>query len=584
MRAQAGNVWIYDAQNRQLALKVRGIPEDGPLKELADDVLSNVAYRTAEQKMPVISFPEEGAVDQPLKLISLISVPIEIDPRNWAVVLVARPATARPYVREDVHTLQTLCVYLSVYFAQYQLRETRALAQRLGKLAEIEADLAGTTELEKMAFVLANRSRELMSFDRVFVALPKGSSWQVAAVSGVDDVQQQGAVVQNLRDLAREVARIGGDWHFTPAYLEKVEDEELRARLGEYFAVSEFKSVLFMRVADDAGLEGIVGFERRAESGYSKPDFQFLQGYAKVCARPLRRARAFQCLPAIGIVKRASALKAAAMGPRRHRLFLKVGLAAAVLALLVFGRWNLSIRGDGKVEPYLQTYAAPRIDGVVKEILKTEHDAVGKGDVIAVLDDKDIQLRVQDARLRIGEHQARIDQLRGTDTAEWNVELKRLAVAQNELSMLEHDLEGINVTSPQDGVIITRRDEINASLDAVRRAGDPIAVVADFSKVYIEAYIAERDIRFVETGQRIEFLLKGAPGDVHTVEIDSISPTTKPVAGKNVFVARGLIDNSDGRFKPGHGGAARIYVGSKPLYYVIFRRTIEWVYTQLQLL
>ena len=108
MRAEAGNIWMYNAQSRQLVPKVRALPDDGPLKDISDDVFSNVAYRTVEQKMPVLYFPEEGtAADQPLRLVSLISVPVEIDARTWVVVLVARPAAARPYAREDVHTLQT---------------------------------------------------------------------------------------------------------------------------------------------------------------------------------------------------------------------------------------------------------------------------------------------------------------------------------------------------------------------------------------------------------------------------------------------------------------------------------------------
>ena len=205
------------------------------------------------------------------------------------------------------------------------------LVQRLSKLAEIEADLGGTPELEKMAFVIANRSREMMFFDRAFVAFPKGSSWQVAAVSGVDDVQQQGAVVQNLRDLAREVARIGGDWHFTPSHLEKVEDEEIRARLAEYFAVSDFKSILFMRAADDAGAsrDNRLRAARRRRV-LRRPTSSSSRASAKICAKPLRRARDFQCLPAIG----SSSARRPSGPPRRGASAtcssLKIAIVAAV--------------------------------------------------------------------------------------------------------------------------------------------------------------------------------------------------------------------------------------------------------------
>ena len=68
----------------------------------------------------------------------------------------------------------------------------------------------------------------MMLFDRVFVALARGSSFSVEAVSGIDDAHAKSAVVRSLAEVCREFARLGGDWHFTPAYLEKVEDLALR--------------------------------------------------------------------------------------------------------------------------------------------------------------------------------------------------------------------------------------------------------------------------------------------------------------------------------------------------------------------
>ena len=229
MGAEAGSIWFYNAEDRQLIPRLRAAAEQGPLKDAPDDVFSNIAYQAIEKKMPVLYYPEEGSEVPALKDIGLMSVPVELDDKTSLVVVLARAVgEGRLYSREDVLALQNLCFYLIVYLTQNQLRNAAAITTRLGKLVEIESDLGGASELEKMAFILANRSREVMFFDRVFIAFPKGSGFRIAAVSGVDDVQQNSAAVQNIRDVAVEAARLGGDWYFGESMLDKIEDPAIR--------------------------------------------------------------------------------------------------------------------------------------------------------------------------------------------------------------------------------------------------------------------------------------------------------------------------------------------------------------------
>ncbi len=576
MAAQAGSLWLHDRESNQLTPKVVHSPEGGALSTLSDEDITRIVYRTVEQKQPVLYYGEGDEKKEGERGLCLVAAPAEIDEKVQAVVILARrdPDNA-PYRREDVHLVQSLCVYLVVYFTNLKLRQAAASSQRLAVLADIESELGSTLSLEKMAFILANRVREMLFFDRAFVALPKRTGFRIAAVSGVDDVSQATAAVSVLRELVRETARIGGDWHFTPSYLEKVEDEVLREKLAAYFETTEYRSVLLVRIEDEWGPLAIIGLERRGEGSYTPQDFGLLQAFSKASARTLRRAKGFESMPGIFVIKQLNRFKRGVLGPARVRFLVKIAAVLAVCAFLVFGRWNLNIGGRCEIVPYVRALAAPRYQGKIVEITRNEGDFVSAGDVIAVMDDREIRNRIRETNLQLELKELERDAASaGAAVSLVNMEI---AVLRARLEGLQLQLDGLKVTSPIEGVITTPRDQINASLNSVRNAGEPICEVAEVSRLYLEVEIAESDVRFVEKGQTVYFWLSGAPDVEHTAAITEISPASRVARGGNFFVVRAVLENppTGGAFRLGNSGSVSIDAGRRHVLFVLFRSTIE---------
>jgi RND family efflux transporter MFP subunit len=402
----------------------------------------------------------------------------------------------------------------------------------------------------------------------------------VAAVSGIDDAEANSAIVKNLADVVAEFARIGGDWHFTPLYLEKVEDAGFREKLTVYFEASDYKSILLTRVEDAKGLLAVIGYERRQDASYAPTDLQFLQGYAKLAAKALRRAEDFRCLPAIGAVKKLQSIKEKAFGPQRHRFFVKIAVAVLVAAVLGLGRMDLTVRGDCRIVPYLTTIASPRISGTVREIAAKQGDAVKKGDTIALLDDREINLSIKQVQASIQQTEASIDMLFAANDTRWAIETKNLDIFKVRLDALELQKEFTRIVSPQDGVIMTRQDLLMASLGASVQRGQAICEIADLSRLAVEVNVSERDVSLVKVGQRVNYSLSGAPGRTFSADIDRVSPMTQQVFGKNVFIAEARIASPEAVMRPGITGSAGIPVGKRPLVYVVFRSTIDWLRTK----
>jgi hypothetical protein len=578
MAAEGGSLWLYEPKNRQLVPKAAHLPADGPLSDLSEENITRIIYRTIEQKQPVLYYPEQGEEVEGLRDTCLMAVPVEIDDNLQSVVMFARRKRDNAtYAREDVHTLQSLCVYLVVYFANLRLHQAHGASQRLAKFAEIESELAAADNLERMAFTLANRVREMVFFDRAFVALPVRTGFRIAAISGSDDVPQQGATVQNLRQLVREVARIGGDWHFTPTYLEQVEDYDLQERLRLYFETTDYRSVLLMRMEDDDGLLAVMGFERRAQDGYSQADFAFVQSFCRASSRALRRALELDKMPGITLARKARAIKQRVTGSGRLGFFVKIGLAAAAIILLAFGRWNLAVKGDCRLLPRVTAYAAARYQGKIEELLKTEGDSVTSGEAIALMDEREIRNAIRNVELQIRLKEAEGDIKLAADPDTAGLVLMEIDILQTGLESHQLQLEGMKITSPIEGVIITPREQLNTALNSVMNPGELLCEVADTSLLVLEVEVLERDIRFVEEGQPVNFALRGAPNVVYRWRVEKISPSTRAMAGRNVFIVRCLPvgEAGGGALRAGVTGSASIDAGQRHVLYVLFRTTIE---------
>ena len=348
-----------------------------------------------------------------------------------------------------------------------------------------------------------------------------------------------------------------------------------------YFETSDHKSILLTRVEDEKGLLAVIAYERRQEGTYTPQDMQFLQTFAKITAKPLRRAREYRDLPAIAAVEALQRLKARAFGPARHRFILKVVSVIVALGVLIFGRMDLTVHCDCRIQPYMTTAAAARTAGTVRQILRNERDPVKKDDPVALLDDREVENSIRQTTDEIDKKQSEIDYYASANNiARWSLEKKNLDILRIQLEGLRLQKEFTRVLSPQDGIVITPPDRVNAVLNAAVRRGDVICTIADPSKVFVEIEIKERDISLVKPGQEVYFVLSDQPGKTFTVTIDTISPISVQAYGKNIFLAHGLLDNSQGSLYLGVTGTADVPVGRRTIVYVVFRSTIDWIYSK----
>lgn len=127
-------------------------------------------------------------------------------------------------------------------------------------------------------------------------------------------------------------------------------------------------------------------------------------------------------------------------------------------------------------------------------------------------------------------------------------------------------LQTYTVSAPIDGVILKRELQVGMA------TGDaPLFVIADLSQMWVELDVFARHIGQVQTGQAV--MVEMLDGSVRNGRIDWVAPLARH-ASQSVQ-ARVILDNADGRLRPGQFVRAQVVVAEHPVALAVRQSAIQ---------
>jgi len=236
--------------------------------------------------------------------------------------------------------------------------------------------------------------------------------------------------------------------------------------------------------------------------------------------------------------------------------------------------------GEVQVNGDRMAHVAPRVGGVVREVLASLGDEVRAGQLMAVLESRELadakaaflaaneRLGLAQAtfereehlwRDRISSEQDYLDARNGLAEARITFraaeqKLHALGFSQEEVGGLSEqhdaDLTLYRVTAPFGGTVIQRHITLGETVSAA----EPVFTVADLSTVWIDLSVYQKDIGAVRAGQSVR--VTTAHGDEAELPIDFV----QPLVGEETrtALARIVADNAQGVWHPGCFVTARV--------------------------
>ena len=244
------------------------------------------------------------------------------------------------------------------------------------------------------------------------------------------------------------------------------------------------------------------------------------------------------------------------------------------------GDLSITVNATGEIKPLQTVEVGTQVSGVISNIYVDYNSRVKKGQVIAKLDTRTLKAQADDAnamldRSKVALRQAERDFKRNTGLLEQkaiaqmdydnSLDVYETAKANLVSAQLAADRSQVNldygtITSPIDGVVISRTYEPGQTVAASFNTPTLFKIANDLTKMKIEASIDEADIGQVKVGQKVTFNVDAFPDRSFEGLVQQIrlSPTTV----NNVVTYTVVIEvaNPDEKLMPGMTANLTIYV------------------------
>lgn len=235
------------------------------------------------------------------------------------------------------------------------------------------------------------------------------------------------------------------------------------------------------------------------------------------------------------------------------------------------GTVQMAVTATGTASAVTTVTVGSQVSGTIKEIRVDFNSPVQKGQVLARLDPTFLQATVSEneanlERASAEENQAQRDLARATELAEKNliaqVELDNartaLESAKASVRQAEAALERAKVnlaysviTSPIDGIVVSRDVDVGQTVAASLQAPTLFTIAQDLRQMQIETQIDEADIGRLEENMEATFSVDSYPEETFHARVNQIRYAAKEDQGVVTYPVILLVGNSELKLRPG---------------------------------
>lgn len=242
-----------------------------------------------------------------------------------------------------------------------------------------------------------------------------------------------------------------------------------------------------------------------------------------------------------------------------------------------------SITATGTIEPVTSVTVGTQVSGIVSKLFVDYNSVVKKGQVIAELDKTNLMSQLNTAKTQLATAQSQLNYqtanykryktlfekgLVATDDFD-NAKLsytqakEQVASAKEEVQRAQTNLGYATITSPIDGVVLSKSVEEGQTVAASFSTPELFTIAQDLTNMQVVADVDEADIGDVKEGERVTFTVDAYPDDTFKGEVKQVrqeATTTNNVVTYEVVIS---APNADLKLKPGLTANVTIYTAER---------------------
>lgn len=242
-----------------------------------------------------------------------------------------------------------------------------------------------------------------------------------------------------------------------------------------------------------------------------------------------------------------------------------------------------SITATGTIEPVTSVTVGTQVSGIVSKLYVDYNSVVKKGQVIAELDKTNLMSQLNTAKTQLATAQSQLNYQttnynryktlyqKGLVAADEydNAKLsytqakEQVASAKEEVQRAQTNLGYATITSPIDGVVLSKSVEEGQTVAASFSTPELFKIAQDLTNMQVVADVDEADIGDVKEGERVSFTVDAYPDDTFEGTVKQVRQeaiTTNNVVTYEVVIS---APNADLKLKPGLTANVTIYTAER---------------------
>ena len=237
----------------------------------------------------------------------------------------------------------------------------------------------------------------------------------------------------------------------------------------------------------------------------------------------------------------------------------------------------------GEITPEFQVDVKAEVGGKIKKLHVEVGQTVKKGDLLAEIDDTDLLTEkksaltdIEGAQLSVNKNRGNYERARALHDekliskevfenleADLAISENSLEKAKSRLQIVEDKLSKTKIVAPADGIplnIPVKEEQVVVAAASVN-SGTVLMTFADLSRLLIYSHVNQVDAPRLKDGLEVDVNVADSPEHPIKARIDFIAPLAVVKNNIKGFEVHALIQDNDGRLKPGMSVSMNVPVG-----------------------
>jgi RND family efflux transporter MFP subunit len=506
-----------------------------------------------------------------------IAYPIEVSGEMHGIVVLELEPRPGPEIQDVMRKLHWGAAWLEVMLRRTDALKSAEANVRLQMVLDLVASAVEHEQFQAAAMAFVTQLATKLECDRVSLGFRDGKQMRIQALSHTAEFGKQTNLVRAIESVMDEAI----DQQALVVYPLPADGTPLVTRAhAELSRQHGAGNICTMPLGSNAKFFGGLTLERPADRAFDSSAVELIETVAAVVGPILDAKRREDRWLISKATEAFDAQLKKLLGPGHLGLKIAGVLLLAVVIFFAYAKGDYRVTAQTNLEGTVQRAVGAPFNGYIKEAPIRAGDIVRNGEMLCLLDDRDLKLE----RLKWSTQKEQLlkqyrEAMAKHDRAEVQITKAKIDQAEAQISLLDEQLARTKVITPFDGIVMS--GDLTQSLGAPVERGQVLFEVAPLDAYRVIVQVDERDIGEIVVGQRGELALPSMPGQIFPLAISKITPVSTAKEGRNYFRVEAELENPSPRLRPGMEGIGKVTIDQRKLIWIWTHEVVAWMRLKL---